>query len=405
MLAQGQFLVELDRLRRDEGVAIVYITHDIASIAELADTIVVMYDGRIVERGPAASVLHRPQHPYTAALLACAPDVEVRRKLVPIPGESASGVPQTGCPYVTRCTLGVARCTESMPDESLVGPAHSVRCFESSKVTVVDIELLDVPASLRGSAVLEVQDLTVQYRQRGKVVASVDDVSLSVGRGECVAVVGASGSGKTTVARAVMGLTPARGGRVLLRGELLSSGIDRRTVAQMQSIQMVFQNPFESLNPRRSVLDQVARPAITLRGSRAKDADTAAQRLLDMVRLPAAKYRLLPRELSGGERQRVALARALVSDPEVLVCDEITSALDVSVQAAVLETLRDLSEQLGLAVLFITHDLGVVASIADRVVVLESGRVRETGTTDQVLRNPENDYTRELIAAAPRIQR
>jgi peptide/nickel transport system ATP-binding protein len=231
----------------------------------------------------------------------------------------------------------------------------------------------------------------------------VRDLSLSISPGSCLALVGESGSGKTTAARCIAGLHRPAGGSVSLDGNALAPHARDRSRNERRRIQLIFQNPFESLNPRHRVGQAIIRPARVLRGlDRAQEQRELAD-LLEQVRLPSRTASRFPAELSGGERQRVAIARALAAAPAVLVCDEVTSALDVSVQAAVLDLLDDLRRRLGLAILFITHDLGVVAAIADDVIVLERGEVRERGPVDRVLVHPADDYTRTLIEAAPRL--
>jgi peptide/nickel transport system ATP-binding protein len=241
------------------------------------------------------------------------------------------------------------------------------------------------------------------HHSRHETVVAAEDVSFTIERGKCVALVGESGSGKTTIARTVVGLHDLDGGEIRLGGEVLPAAIRRRSVEQRRRIQMVFQNPADALNPRHTVRSAIARPVKLLRGLSDKESRAEVDRLLDLVRLPRRAADRYPSELSGGERQRVGIARALVAQPDVLVCDEVTSALDVSVQAAVLELLDDLRRDLGLGLLFITHDLGVVATIADHVVVLEQGQVAEEGPHDRLLENPQHPYTQRLLAAAPSI--
>ena len=237
--------------------------------------------------------------------------------------------------------------------------------------------------------------------RRTERVPVVDDVSFELARGACLAIVGESGSGKTTIARCVAGLHQPSAGAIRLDGEQLAPRARSRTREQRRRLQIVFQNPYDSLNPRRRIRDEIARPARLLRGISAADAEAEVARLLERVRLPSRLADRFPGELSGGERQRVAIARALAAGPELLVCDEITSALDVSVQATVLELLQELRAELGLSLLFISHDLAVVGTVADDVLVLESGCVRETGPTAKVLSSPQDDYTRRLLEAAP----
>jgi peptide/nickel transport system ATP-binding protein len=250
---------------------------------------------------------------------------------------------------------------------------------------------------------LAVEGLRAEHGGRFATVVAADDVSFSLAGGECVALVGESGSGKTTIARCVAGLHPPAAGWILLGGVELAGKARKREREQRRRIQIVFQNPYDSLNPRHRVADAVARPARVLRDLTQREAESEVAQLLERVRLPARIARRFPGELSGGERQRVAIARALAAHPDVLICDEVTSALDVSVQAAVLEVLSELRSELGLSLLFISHDLGVVASVADRVLVLERGVVCEAGPVGKILQSPEHPYTRQLIEAAPRL--
>jgi peptide/nickel transport system ATP-binding protein len=245
------------------------------------------------------------------------------------------------------------------------------------------------------------EDLRAEHDDQGRTVVAASRISFAVTAGECVALVGESGSGKTTIARCVTGLHEPAGGRILLDGAPLAPRAGARPREARRRIQIVFQNPSDSLNPRHRVADSVARPMRMLRGLSRREAAAEVGDLLERVRLPARLARRFPTELSGGERQRVAIARALAARPDLIVCDEITSALDVSVQAAVLELLAELRSELGLALLLITHDLGVVASVADRVLVLEQGAVCEQGLVLPLLSQPQHDYTRRLVGAAP----
>jgi peptide/nickel transport system ATP-binding protein len=293
----------------------------------------------------------------------------------------------------------VERCA-SLPPLFDVSAAHAVRCFEWQRTPVLERSERPVGAPAAAARpVLEVRGISAAYQGRRVVRA----VSFTVHERECLALVGESGSGKTTIARAIAGLHARSEGEIALGGVPLAPFAGGRIRDQRRRIQIVFQNPYDSLNPRHRVLDAVARPMRVLRKLSRDEAERAALSLLDQVRLPRAVADRYPGELSGGERQRVAIGRALGAQPELLVCDEITSALDVSVQAAVLELLAELRRELGLAMLFITHDLGVVASIADRVLVLEHGEVREQGPVEAVLSTPGDDYTRRLMAAAPRL--
>jgi peptide/nickel transport system ATP-binding protein len=407
VVTQARILAELVRLRDEHGVSMIYVTHDLAVVARIADRIAVMYAGRIVEEGPGHEVLRRPRHPYTRGLLASIPDHVRPAALEPMPGIAVGvGERPDGCAFAPRCPQRTDPCTAGMPPLAPVADGHRVRCLhpdQTPPVAVIPLDALGRAPSSETAPVLTVEGLCAEHRSRHETVVAASDVSFDVGRGACVALVGESGSGKTTIARAIAGLHPVAGGRVLLNGEELPSLIRRRSVEQRRHVQLVSQNPADALNPQRSVADTIGRPARLLRGLNRRALPAEVERLLECVRLPARMAERYPRELSGGERQRVAIARALAADPAIMLCDEITSALDVSVQAAVLKLLGDLRQELGLSLLFITHDLGVVASVADEVLVLSDGDVRERGTTAEVLSSPQDQYTQRLLAAAPSV--
>jgi peptide/nickel transport system ATP-binding protein len=407
VVSQARVLDELLRLRDQEGVAMLYVTHDLAVVAEIADHIAVMYAGRIVEQGPAREVLTQPRHPYTRGLLASVADHVRPRRLEPMEGVVAGvGARPPGCSFAPRCSLRRPHCETAMPALEPVAPGHDARCFEWERAGELRLELEDLAARAIDAAdppVLAVERLRAEHRGRAGAVVAAEDVSFTVGRGECVALVGESGSGKTTIARTIAGLHPASAGAITLDGEPLADAARRRSVEQRRRVQIVFQNPSEALNPRHTVRAAIARPLALLRSLRGREADAEIERLLDRVRLPRRLADRYPLELSGGERQRVGIARALAARPDLMICDEITSALDVSVQAAVLRLLDELRDELGLSMLFITHDLGVVASIADRVLVLEAGRICEEGSVAAVLGAPEHQYTRRLLESAPSV--
>jgi len=253
---------------------------------------------------------------------------------------------------------------------------------------------------------LVVDDVSVTFRGRGRrgaVHRALDGVSLALGAPETLGIVGESGSGKSTLARCIAGLQAPDGGRIAFGGQPLAPAVRRRTQEQRRGIQLVFQNPDSSLNPRLDVLDTLRAPLERFHGVARQESVERAAALLELVRLPRAMLRRRPRELSGGEKQRVAVARALAAEPAVIVCDEITSALDVSVQAAIIELLLDLRDRLGTSLLFISHDLAVVRAVADRVLVLEQGQVREQGPAEAVFLRPAHAYTRTLLSAVPRL--
>jgi peptide/nickel transport system ATP-binding protein len=387
-----------------------YITHDLAVVSQIASRIAVMYAGRIVEQGPTESVLREPRHPYTRGLVASTPDHRRPRTLEPMPGVSVGvGEWPQGCPFAPRCPQRIDRCDTAFPPTEQVTADHDVRCYEWRQTPPATAHSV-VPANVKSQeehpqepVVLEVRALHAEYRSRHETMVAIEDISLTVERGACVALVGESGSGKTTTGRVIAGLHPTATGEILLQGKPLPLHARRRSTEQRRCLQIIFQNPYQALNPRHTVAEEVARPARVLRGMSRRDAREEVSRLLEAVRLPAATARRYPRELSGGERQRVAIARALAAEPEVIICDEITSALDVSVQAVILELLRELRHDLGLSLVFITHDLGVVATIAERTLVLENGVICERGSTGSILESPQHPYTRRLLAAAPSI--
>ncbi|WP_267424121.1 MULTISPECIES: dipeptide ABC transporter ATP-binding protein [unclassified Curtobacterium] len=341
---QAEVLDVLRALRERTGTAILLITHDMGVVADIADRVVVMRRGQVVESGTAVAVFAAPTADYTRELLAAVP------RLGAVDGREAPLGPATPLP----------------------------------------------------STVLDVRDLVVEYggalRRRFR---AVDHVSFTVGRGEIVGLVGESGSGKTTIGRAAVGLAPITAGSVSVDGiDLAGAGrAERRSMRRRVGV--VFQNPLRSLNPRYTVGQTVAEPLRQILRLSAADTETRVERLLSDVGLDGGFRERYPHELSGGQRQRVAIARAVALDPALLIADEPTSALDVSVQARVLDVFRELQERLGFACLFVTHDLAVVDTLCDRVVVLHQGRVAEQGTCDAILRAPEDPYTRRLIQAAP----
>jgi peptide/nickel transport system ATP-binding protein len=400
-------LEEVARLRREVRLSIIYVSHDLAVVGSIADRVAVMYAGRVVEEGPTGNVLVRPRHPYTRGLVASIPDHLVPRRLRSMPGVAlGAGERPEGCSFAPRCPQRVGRCEVEMPSLEQAAPGHRVRCFEWPRtLPLAPEEPIEArPARSLASPLLAVENLHAVHRSRHEVVVAADNVSFALAPGECLALVGESGSGKTTIARCVVGLHAPAAGRVLLDGVPLAASARQRSKEERRRCQIIFQNPYDSLNPRHRVLAAIARPARILRDLSERDAEREATHLLERVRLPASVAQRFAAELSGGERQRVAIARALAASPDLLVCDEITSALDVSVQAAILELLTDLRTELDVAFLFISHDLGVVASIADRVLILERGSVCEEGAVATLLTSPAHPYTRRLVEAAPRLE-
>lgn len=406
VINQATILDELQRVRKKHGISMVCVSHDLAVVAQVADRIAVIYAGRVVEEGPAEHIICHPRHPYTLGLLLSLPDHLKPRALSAMPGVAVSvGDRPYGCSFAARCPFKIDECADAVPDLVELAGGHYARCLRPVAVTKPEPAAV-APCELHASTanpLLTVRSLVVQHRTSVGPVIAARGISFQIARGECVGLVGESGSGKTTIARAIAGLHPISGGTMALDGKLLPVLANDRSLAQRRRIQIIFQNPADALNPRHTVESEIARPARLLRKLKSTELITEAHLLLDSVRLPRRIARRYPSELSGGERQRVAIARALAARPDLIICDEITSALDVSVQAAVLEVLGDLRRQLGVSLLFITHDLGVVATVADRMLVLDDGLICEAGNTATVLGRPASAYTQRLLKAAPSI--
>ena len=399
---QARVLATVRELCRSHQVAALYVSHDLAVVAELADRVAVMYSGRIVEIGTRDELFFAPRHPYTRRLLRAVPDLEGRRAVVGIPGHAPLPTNRpTGCFFHPRCDLATDECRKEFPPAFEVGPAHFVRCYhhaEAARDIPVEGGANAVQVAEAPELVLAIHALNATHGTRHTLF----DVELEVHRHECLALVGESGSGKTTLARCVAGLHKDFTGEVLLHGTALPPAARKRSDSARKEIQYVFQNPYASLNPRRTIGQTVARQ-LELFGSGGKDMGRRVSECLERVSLSASAANRYPDELSGGERQRVAIARALAAEPSMMVCDEITSALDVSVQAAIIDLLRDLRTEMGLSLLFITHNLALIRTIADRVAVMTEGRIVETGPTATVLEHPTAPYTRQLLANTPSI--
>jgi peptide/nickel transport system ATP-binding protein len=400
---QRHVLSTIRTLCADEGIAAIFVSHDLAVIGELADRVAVMYAGRVSEIGTIAEVFNSPKHPYTVGLLGAVPSTDRAHPLTGMEGEPPRpGERPAGCFFAPRCPYCRPHvCTDNEPPLDLIAGSHSVRCVRAAEIAPRVGAGSEGLASARaaGAAVLTVRDLCASYGAK-QVVHGVD---LELDDGECLAVVGESGSGKTTLARCIVGLHQRWQGELDWRGQRLVKAARQRKPESLRAVQYVFQNPYGSLNPRkpiRHIVEQPLRRFTDLsRGERGRRAVAA----LEATALSASFLNRYPGELSGGERQRVAIARALVIEPEVLVCDEITSSLDVSVQAAIVEMLRDLQAERRLALIIITHNLGLVRSIADRVAVMHNGRFVEQARTSQVLDSPQDGYTKRLLADLPHL--
>jgi peptide/nickel transport system ATP-binding protein len=399
---QAHVLRTVRRITHLEGAAALYVSHDLSVVGQFADRVAVMYAGRVVEDGPARDIFDSAAHPYTRLLLAAVPRIEVNRTLSAIPGRAPTpGSRPPGCPFAPRCSLHIPDCDAALPPVELIGPAHSVRCIRvresRSAIPISHADVVTGPSD-RSTVAVHVSHLDASYGD----VRVVHDANLTLLERECLALVGESGSGKTTVARSIAGLHANWTGEITLRDTALAGATSRRPRAAKREIQYIFQNPYGSLNPRRTVAQTIARPLALLDVPR-RESRARVEKMLERVSLPTSYTGKYPDELSGGERQRVAIARALICEPKVLLCDEVTSALDVSVQASIVGLLRDLQRDFGLSILFVTHNLPLVRAIAQRVIVMREGTIVESGEVGQVLDHPGDDYTKRLLADAPRL--
>ncbi|GAA1352619.1 ABC transporter ATP-binding protein [Falsarthrobacter nasiphocae] len=356
---QRTILDHLDTMTSELGTAVLLITHDLGLAAERAHKVIVMYKGQVVESGPALEILQNPRHPYTRKLVESAPSLASRR----------------------------------------------IQVAKEEGVEAQDL-LAERPETGAGEAFVDVKNLTKVFKLRGawgksEDFTAVDNVTFSIPRGTTTAVVGESGSGKSTVARMLLGLETITSGSIDFDGRDVSQLKGREMFKFRRRVQPIFQDPYGSLDPMYNIYRTIEEPMRIHKVGSAKQREAKVRELLDQVSLPQSMMARYPNELSGGQRQRVAIARALALNPELVVCDEAVSALDVLVQAQILNLLADLQSELGLTYLFITHDLAVVRQIADRVCVMEKGKLVETGSTDDVFENPQTLYTQQLLAAIP----
>jgi peptide/nickel transport system ATP-binding protein len=399
---QARVLQTVRELCRSHSVAALYVSHDLAVVAELADRVAVMYAGRIVEVGTRDQLFGAARHPYTRRLLRAVPDLAGKRAVVGIPGFAPlPGRRPDWCFFEPRCELSTDKCRSAFPPAFEFEPGHRARCYhadEALRELPVEGGVEEVHVEREPELALAIRNLNAHHGERHTLF----DIDLEVHRHECVALVGESGSGKTTLARCVAGLHKDYTGAVCLGADELPPAARSRSAIARKRIQYVFQNPYASLNPRRTIGQTVSRQ-LELFFPGQKDMGRRVGDALERVALSPSAAEAYPDELSGGERQRVAIARALAAEPDLIVCDEITSALDVSVQAAIIDLLRELRTEMGLSLLFITHNLALIRTIADRVAVMTEGKIVELAPTADVLERPSAPYTQQLLANTPSI--
>lgn len=413
---EGEVLDLVSALRAEFGTSLLFISHNLGVIAKMCERMGVLYAGRLVEEGQVREVFDNPRHPYTVGLLRCIPRGGVRKdqqQLDTIAGFLPGlGAELPGCVFADRCGLMRAlgaeeRCQKEEPPMHQLGSGHGARCHFHEQAHKLPRVTAAVPTARAASdkdavPVLRAQNVRKTFHQEGHAVHALADIEFALAPGETLGLVGESGSGKTTLARTLLGLTEADEGSVVeLDGTPLASVIAKRKGDQVRALQIVFQNPDSALNRRFSIHRIIARALTTLLGMGGEQRESRLQELAHSVRFDVRMIGARPAQLSGGLKQRVAIARAFAGDPRVVVCDEPTSALDVSVQAAILNLLAELQANQGVAYLFISHDLGVVRYLSDRIAVLYLGRLMELGGAETVFAPPQHPYTEALLSAVP----
>jgi len=407
--------------------ATLYISHNLGVVARVSDKVGVMYAGEMVELAPTREIYRSPLHPYTMGLMRCLPDVDApkgTRRLVPIEGRvpSPANLP-SGCIFAPRCDRAIPECTQQHPALTEIAPGHQVRCIRAkewlgSKLIWLDKQAPEEPCPDREAETIEtlikIDNAKVYYPvpfktvkgffgfEKRQYVRATDNVSMSVKRGRTLGIVGESGCGKSTLARAIVGLESLSGGQIEFRGENISKTINHRDLLTIRELQMVFQDPNGTLNPSYCIGDQIAASLRRFHTVPPEQVQGEVERLLRAVKLDESYYYRLPRQMSGGEKQRVGIARAIASRPAMVVCDEPVSALDVSVQAAVLNLLLEIQSQQDTTMILISHDLSSVRFFSDDVAVMYLGRIVEIGPCESIYTPPNHPYTAALLAAVPR---
>lgn len=426
---QEQILEMLQNIVVRLNTSLLFITHNLGIVARYAQRIYVMYAGQVVESGTTKDIFSNPRHPYTIGLLKAIPrlDDPKDRKLIPIDGlpPNLTNRPQT-CAFLERCPYRTARCeTEPQPELELVDGIHYSACYNQEQIATkrladkpitVHDRFVDVRSEVDGTGsskedeiMLEVKNLKMNFpgkkglfQRKVAEVGAVDDVSFTVHKGECLGLVGESGCGKTTVARSILRLYQPTAGQIIFEGRDIAQLPKRQIHPMRRNMTMIFQDPYSSLNPRQTAGSVVGEPLLVHRLVKSnREYHERVDQLFEMVGLDPGLKERVPHEFSGGQRQRIGIARALASEPSFIVCDEPISALDVSIQAQIINLLEELQEKLGLTYLFIAHDLSVVRHISDRVAVMYLGRIVEIGDWRSLYENPKHPYTKALLSAVP----
>jgi peptide/nickel transport system ATP-binding protein len=420
---EAQILDLLEDIRVRRGLTMIFISHNLGVVRRVADNVAVLYAGQVVERGATEGVLQRPAHPYTKGLIAAIPKLGKKQgQLATIAGRLPDlRHPPTGCRFMARCPFAKPDCSRQQELRSVAD--RDVRCIRAEAVQLAPWPGLAEIAEKRTIAdarseipIVIASHIVKSFEIRSRLsfdgwrprltqikFKAVDDVSLEVAHGEIVGLVGESGSGKTTLGRTILRLVEPTSGSIKIAGDVITDKSQRELGRVRQTAQIVFQNPDSSLNPRKTVRELIGRPIERFRLAPSGEVTAQVHHLLDLVRLPVHYADRYPHQMSGGEKQRVGIARALATKPQFIVCDEPVSALDVSVQAAIVNLLVELRDRLGVAYLFISHDISLVAHIADRIAVMNRGRLVEVGKTEDVMRSPSHPYTVKLLSAVPRV--
>ena len=413
---QAHVLELLNLIAKDTGTSMVYVSHDLGAIAQVSDRVIVMYSGEIVLDGPVRSILKNPIHPYTFGLLKSIPKLTSPG----LPNSMSGSQPQpgsikNGCSFYERCEFADDNCKANSPILEFIENLNtSVRCFKHNELLNLNKSdsqyVKSIENKILKNEILDLSNVSISYAKQKFLEQllnkinddnpTVKDININIDKGETLALVGESGSGKSTILKSIAGLLKTKDGNIKFdKDKILSNDLRQRDSTFLRAIQLIFQNPDESLNPNHTVEEIISQPLRLYFGLKEQDLKEKIIEVLDKVRLGEFYLTRYPRQLSGGEKQRVAVARAFAAKPDIILCDEVTSALDVSVQAAVLNLLQELKEDFGTTYIFVSHDLAVVRAISDRVAVLYQGRLCEIGPSKNVYKFPSHPYTEVLLGA------